>query len=307
MKVISINSAEYPCLLKQAGNPPEKIYYKGNWDKRLFDNCLAVVGSRKMTTYGRRITEQLVSEIACQGVTIISGFMYGIDAVAHKAAISAGGRTIAVMPCGINRIHPEYQKELHEEIITSRGLIISEWPGDSQPSSWTYPKRNRIVAGLSQATLIVEAGLKSGSLITADLAKRFKRRLFAVPGPLTSSVSQGTLRLIKEGADMVMAAEDILKVYGLKNSQCPAKSVLYRGLNKLQKSIIEKLSREPSEIDALSRLSGVSASKLGVALSLMQLQGLISEEGGKYYVNTSTAPNPAIYGRVRPQLSINPE
>ena len=285
MKAIKINSLRYPGLLKSIKEPPDLLYYKGSWDRDIFQNCLTVVGSRQMTTYGRRVTNELVSRIAQAGVTIVSGFMYGVDAQAHKAALSVGGRTIAVMPCGIDLIHPEYQDRLYEQIIAKGGLIISEIKGDFPPGLWTYPRRNRIVAGLSQATLVVEAGLKSGSLITADLAKRFGRKLFAVPGPLTSSVCQGTLQLIKEGAGMVTNSDDILEVYGLNQAAQVKKSL--PNLNQLEQSIVETLAQEPREIDNLSRLVGASASRLGATLSLMQLRGLVSEENGKYYVNSS--------------------
>ncbi len=238
-----------------------------------------------MTTYGRRVTDELVSKIASVGITIVSGFMYGVDAQAHKAALLSGGKTIAVMPCGIDLIHPGYQKDIYEEIIAKGGLIISEIEGGSLPAPWTYPRRNRIIAGLSRATLVVEAGLKSGSLITAGLAKKFGRKLFAVPGPLTSSLSQGSLQLIKRGADMVTGVNDILADYGLVSPEYPANYFSYSGLNKLEQSIVEGLAQEPKEIDALSRLVNVSTSELGATISLMQLRGMVSEEKGKYYVN----------------------
>ena len=287
MKAVEISTPEYPSLLRHISNPPEKIYYKGSWDSNLFNSCLAVVGSRQMTTYGRRITDELVSKIASAGITIVSGFMYGVDAQAHKATLLAGGRTIAVMPCGIDLIHPGYQKDLYEQITNKGGLIISELEGNFPPALWTYPKRNRIIAGLSQATLVIEAGHKSGSLITANFAKKFGRKLFAVPGSLTSSLSQGTLQLIIDGAKMLTSVNDILAAYGLRDLEYTEKHSSSSGLNKLEQNIVEKLVQEPREIDDLSRLIGVSASKLGATLSLMQLQGIVSEEEGKYYVDTS--------------------
>ncbi len=273
--------------MKEIDHPPEKLYYKGDWDSALFEKCLAVVGSRRMTSYGKHITDKLVSEIAEAGITIVSGFMYGIDATAHKAALNAGGKTIAVMPCGIEIIHPEYQEGLYKEILENKGLIISELEGTFPPALWTYPKRNRIMAGLSLATLVIEAGPKSGSLITAELAKRYKRKLFAVPGPLTSTLSQGTVQLIKEGADIVTSAQEVLAAYGLTESnltdrRCQAGSL---NLSKLEQSIVEKLQQEPMEIDALSRLAKVSASEIGTTLSLMQLKGLLFKEEGKYRVS----------------------
>jgi len=283
-KIIKINDTRYPRLLKEIDSPPEIVYYKGNWDDNIFENCLAVVGSRRMTTYGKLITGKLVSEIARAGVTIVSGFMFGIDATAHKAAIDAGGRTIAVMPCGIDLIHPEYQKTLYNEILENNGLIISEFESTHPPGLWTYPKRNKIVAGLSGATMVVEAGRKSGSLITADLTKKYKRRLFAVPGPLTSLLSKGTVQLIKEGAEIVTSAEDILAGYDIVSSDFSGNSLQFLKLGELEQSIVKKLQEEPMEIDTLTRSVKTSASELGIALSLMQIRGLVFEEKGKYYV-----------------------
>ena len=281
---ITINDARYPRLLKGIDSPPPQLYYKGKWDGSIFENCLAVVGSRRMTTYGKVITNKLVSKIAMAGVTIVSGFMFGIDATAHKAALDAGGRTIAVMPCGIDVIHPEYQETLYREILENRGLIISEFEGAFPPVTWTYPKRNRIVAGLSTATMVVEAGEKSGSLITANLARRYKRRLFALPGPLTSVLSKGTVQLIKEGAEIVACAEDVLAAYNDVSPNFSESSLEFLKLGKLEQLIVKKLQAEPMEIDVLTRAVKVSASEIGTALSLMQIKRLVVEERGKYYI-----------------------
>ncbi|MBU1122587.1 MAG: DNA-processing protein DprA [Candidatus Omnitrophota bacterium] len=285
MNVVQINNLKYPKLLKQINKPPQRFYYKGVWDSSLFDNCLAVVGSRQMTGYGRRVTDQLVSKVARAGITIVSGFMYGIDAQAHKAALLAGGRTIAVMPCGIDLIHPEYQEELYKQILANGGLIISEFEGDFLPARWTYPRRNRIVAGLSQATLVVEAGQRSGSLITAALTKKYGRKLFAVPGPITSAVSQGTLQLIREGAGIVTGANDILGSYGLYPQENGRDNIASLGLSRMEQIVLKKLAQEPCEIDELSRVIKVSAAELGTVLSLMHIRGIVSKEEGKYYVS----------------------
>ena len=285
---------EYPKLLKETKGAPKQLYYKGSWDKEIFKNCLAVVGSRRLTSYGQRIVQDLVEELAGAGLTIVSGFMYGGDAMAHQAALNGGGQTIAVMPCGIERIHPAYQKKLYQEILNNKGLIISEYQGDSQPVLWTYPQRNRIVAGLAKAVLVLEAGPKSGSLITASYAKKFKRKVFAVPGPIISRLSEGTNLLIKEGAEMVLSARDILKYYRShsviysrftrKGSDASQKfrNARFEGL---EKKIFELLEREPLGIDELSRQLEISVSELGTKLSLMQIKGLISQTGNKYYVN----------------------
>lgn len=293
--VVALRDPQYPQLLKDTRDTPKQLYYKGVWDSSLFEHCLAVVGTRRMTTYGKRVTEQLVGEIAAAGITIVSGFMYGIDATAHKAALRVGGRTIAVMPCGIEIIHPEYQKDLYGEILEHRGLIVSEFEGTFLPTLWSYPKRNRIVAGLCQATMVVEAGEKSGSLITANFAKEYERKLFAVPGPLTSSVSVGIMQLIREGASVVTGMKDILDYYreNYKFSLCftpPAGRALRPAENSqfschsLAQKILEQLQVEPKEVDELARLLGMSVAHVGSTLSLLELSGKITKEGSTYYV-----------------------
>ncbi|TSC55898.1 MAG: hypothetical protein Greene071421_516 [Parcubacteria group bacterium Greene0714_21] len=320
-EVITKEDAQYPKLLKEMRDAPKKLYYKGAWNPQLFKHCFAVVGTRRMTSYGKRVTEQLVGEIAAAGVTIVSGFMYGIDATSHKAALRVGGRTIAVMPCGIDVIHPEYQKDLYNEIVDNGGLILSEYEGTFLPTLWSYPKRNRIVAGLCQATMVVEAGENSGSLITANFAKKFGRRVFAVPGPLTSSVSVGIMQLIKEGAAVVTSAKDVLDYYcqnlkffpslslASKAGSPTTKKILNSGSNSeleqksrsapftgssidssisssnsLEQKILEQLRAEPKEIDELARLFEMSAAQIGSALSLLELSGAVTKEGGKYYI-----------------------
>ena len=301
---ITKSQKEYPALLQELSDAPKQLYYKGSWDPKLFESCLAVVGTRRMTSYGRRVTEELVGEIAAAGITIVSGFMYGIDATAHKAALRVGGKTIAVMPCGIDMIHPADQADLYKEVLDSGGLVISEYEGNFKPLLWTYPKRNRVVAGLSQATLVVEAGEKSGSLITANFAKKYKRKLFAVPGPLTSSVSVGIMQLIREGASVATGAKDVLDFYR-SNSEFPLRFIPpaggsptrlpagQAGLQEIQSSpssaleekILEQLRREPLESDQLARMLEVGIAQLGAALSTMQLSGIITEESGKYHAH----------------------
>ena len=266
--------------------------------KDIFNNCLAVVGSRKLTNYGKQAIERLVGEIAMNGITIVSGFMYGGDAEAHKTAVKVGGRTIAVMPCGIDRISPEDQEELYNDIIKNNGLIVSEYEGDMAPALWTYPRRNRIVAGLCKAVLVVEAGEKSGSLITASLAKKFGRKIFALPGPITSSVSIGTNALIKEGAEMVTDAKGILKWFGGNKVLSLKRNLVGQGhyysrhrpssqLASLQKNIdtqiLDLLGREAVGMDEMSRKLEISVSELSVKLSMMEMQGKIKLEGGRYY------------------------
>jgi DNA processing protein len=194
------------------------------------------------------------------------------------------------MPCGIDRIHPESQKDLYEEILKNNGLIISEYESDFQPQNWTYIQRNRIVAGLSKAILVVEAGLNSGSLITASYSKKFGRKIFAVPGQITSEVSKGTNNLIKEGAEIVTCAQDILDFYKLspviaRVRRSFSEGGRSEGSDTLEQKIIDQLKRESMDIDSIARTLEIPASKLGTTLTLMQLKGLINQDSGKYYVN----------------------
>jgi DNA processing protein len=302
--VIEVTDKKYPKALKEAlknliaSSGPKRLYYKGSWDEEIFKNCLAVVGSRHLTFYGRKVIEQIVTEAAAAGITIVSGFMYGGDEAAHSAAVKAGGRTIAVMPCGINRIHPETQKKLYQEILDKNGLIISEYEGDAQPQTFTYIQRDRIVAGLSKSVFVVEAALNSGSLLTAGYAKKYGRKVFALPGQITSQVSQGTIKLIREGAEAVSCANDILSYYKvLVNPRChsgldPESRVLpldsrFRGNDNgsLEDKILAYLRREPMKADEMARALAVPVAQLGTALSLMQLKGIINNDSGKYYLN----------------------
>jgi len=299
--IIGIEDKNYPKLLRKIGkDAPRQIYHKGNIDL-LKSDCLAVVGSRRMTIYGKQICEKIVGQAASMGLTIVSGFMYGVDAAAHKAAVDAEGKTIAVMPCGIDLVHPDHQVKLYDEILQSGGLIISEYEGKIQPALYTYPQRNRIVAGISRAVLVIEAAEKSGSLITAKLALKYKRKLFAVPGPATSIVSRGTNELIKKGkAEMVLEAEDILKWFGRKSgearlsqerpdllksgAQVLGRSGLLKAVGPLESLILHKLEAEPLEIDLLARELRKPISELNTIIMTMQIKGQVKNINGKLYV-----------------------
>ena len=282
-KIIEINDKRYPKLLKRIPDAPKRIYYKGEWGKEIFTHCLAVVGSRRMTRYGKDCTQAIVTAAAQAGLTIVSGFMYGIDATAHQAAVDAGGKTIAAMPCGIDVIHPDYQDKLYQAILDTGGLIVSEYPADTPPFRAHFPRRNCIVAGLSQATLVVEAALKSGSLITARLTREYKRELFAVPGPVNNVTSQGTLKLIREGAQMALSHQEILGFYGIEGQAIRRKQ--QEAISPLEKKIIVALTFGPMEIDELILRVKVTIDQLSSTLSLMELNGFIREEGGKYSLN----------------------
>jgi len=285
---VKIDSKQYPKRLKKLKDPPKVIYYQGGWRKELFENCLAVVGSRRMTDYGRIVLERLIPPLVRAGITIVSGFMYGVDATAHQLCLDSGGRTIAVLGCGLNHTVPDDQKELRQAIVDQGGLIISELPPDHKAFPWTFVRRNRIIAGLSQAVLVIEAGLKSGALITARRAFELDRPVLAVPGPITSGASAGCNWLIQQGARLVVEGEDILGILKcqISNDQLLIKSPMTNAqLSPLGKKIVQLLAEGPRTADELARELGQPVAMITSELTLMSLQGLIQEMGGKWIKN----------------------
>jgi len=266
----------------------KKLYYRGNWHKRDFKHALAVVGSRRMTSYGKGVVEKLIPPLARAGVTIVSGMMYGVDACAHLACLAAGGKTVAVLGSGLDVTDSEESGRLYSQILQSGGLVLSEYERDSQPALWTYPQRNRIVAGLSGAVLVIEGGEKSGTLITAKLGFKQKKPVMAVPGPITSSNSLGVNWLIKNGAVAVTSAEEVLAELGIKSHSRSEKELTSKvALDSLEveglgKRILAELNREPLEVDELARKLGMDVVSLGQKLSLMEIAGLVKEQDGKY-------------------------
>ncbi|MEK7064653.1 MAG: DNA-processing protein DprA [Patescibacteria group bacterium] len=251
--------------LLELRKPPEKIYYAGEWKAGIFENCAAVVGSRRMTEYGRWSVDRLVRELVDQGKTIVSGFMYGMDQAAHEAAMEHGGRTIAVLGWGMTWKLEKREQVLAEKIINSGGLILSEWE-NQEPTLWTFPVRNRIVAALASAVYVVEAAEKSGSMITVNEAVKLGREVWAVPGPITSQVSSGTNNLIASGTAKPWLPG---KTKALVTAETPA----YR------------LIREQGGLtaDEMGRILGVGVDVLGIELTHLVLSGVVVERDGQYY------------------------
>ena len=208
-----IDKKLFPKQLLKISSCPEKLFYRGEWDNFLFEKTLAIVGSRKMTRYGKDVIEKFMPTIVSQKATIISGFMYGVDCESHRQCLNLGGKTIAVLGGGLEWIWRNGDQKMYTNIMNSGGLILSEYEPDFKPTLWSFPQRNRIVSALSTlGVLVIEAGIHSGSLITAKLALKQKKRLMAIPGPITSRISEGTNWLIKSGAaKLVNGAEDIFE------------------------------------------------------------------------------------------------
>ncbi len=280
---VAFESRNYPSLLKRLKDPPRELYYRGTWDNSLFKKSLAVVGSRRSTSYGERVCDQLILGLVMEKVTIVSGFMYGIDSLAHQKTLEFGGKTVAVLGGGLDILYPPENEKLYLDIIASGGLIISEYPADQQPQLWTFPRRNRIVAGLSSlGVLVIEAGKKSGSLITAELARKLKKPTFAVPGPITSSTSAGTNGLIKEGlAKMVLCAGDIIKISALKTTKTGIEN--QSSASDVEQKILAILSAEPLTLDEIARKLSINIIETSQTLTMMTIKNTVEEKNGKYY------------------------
>lgn len=284
VQVVCIEDDAYPALLRQIPQPPPLIYVRGAL-ATADDWALAVVGTRGPTDYGREVTRRLVVDLAGAGVTIISGLALGIDAKAHQAALEANGRTIAVLACGVDVPYPETNRSLAERIVAS-GALVSEIPLGVAPIPNNFPARNRLISGLARGTLVVEAGAKSGALITVEFALEQGREVFAVPGPIHSLKSAGTNQLIRNGAALVTSASDILQDlnWTTATAQQEARQILPD--DPVEAALLPLIGYQPRHIDELGQEIGFSASVVSVALTMLELKGFIRQAGPMRYVLT---------------------
>jgi DNA processing protein len=284
-RVITLKDEEYPKRLRDIYDPPPLLYIKGELKKE-DEFAVSVVGSRKTTPYGRWFTEKVSQELARQGVTIVSGMARGIDSLAHWGAISGGGRTIAVLGCGVDVIYPSENRNLFTKII-DHGAILSEFPMGSPPEGGHFPRRNRIISGLSFGVVVVQASEKSGSLITAGYALEQGREVFAVPGNVGTEGSRGTHRLIKEGAKLVETSEDILEEllpqWRKAREVTPEVEIPKPDLTEEEKVLYELLDEAPLHIDMIIRESRMDPGKVSSLLLNLELKGLVSQGSGKCF------------------------
>ena len=279
---IEFGDKDFPKHLKNVSPRIKQLYFRGTWDRDIFDNCVAVVGSRKISRYGTETIEKVIPELVMNKMTIVSGFMYGVDSIAHWECIKNGGRTIAVLGGGLDYLYPKNNNDLYEQILSSGGLVISEYESKIIPALWTFPQRNRIVAGLSyRGIFIVEAGLKSGSLITADWARKMKRKCFALPGQINCRNSEGTNWLIKsKNAEMFLKTSDITKV----DEENYFQESLFVNLNENQKKITELLKIEELTSDEICRKLNISIVDLGAEISILTMNGIVEDSSGKIFL-----------------------
>jgi DNA processing protein len=282
IKVLTCNDPAYPHRLKEIYDFPPVLYQRGSLEPE-DDWCLAVVGTRRATVYGRQVTEEMVTDLARSKITIVSGLARGVDTIAHRSALEAGGRTIAVFACGLDSVYPaENQKLAHD--IMEHGALLSEYPPGTRPKAENFPRRNRILSGLSLGVLVTEAGEGSGAMITAHLALEQNREVFAIPGSVLSPASRGTNRLIQEGAKLVREYMDILEELNLTSvaRQMEMREVLPE--SETEGVLLKQLSAEPSHIDEVCRRSGLPAATVSGTLAMMELKGLVRQVGTMNYV-----------------------
>ena len=282
IKVMTIREKEYPKLLKEIYSPPALLYIKGNLPENL-DFTLAVVGTRKITTYGQQITPEIVKDLARANLIIVSGLALGIDALAHQSCLEAGGKTIAVLGSGLDLIYPVANRQLADKIIEN-GAIISEYPLGTQPLKQHFPARNRIISGSSLGTLVIEGDRDSGSLITARCALEQNREVFAVPGSVYNQASVGPNNLIKMGAKPVTAAHDVLEALNLELAQDFMENKKIIPDTKEEEILLKYLSREPLHVDELIKKSKLNTSIVNSTLTMMEMKGKVRNLGGMNYV-----------------------
>lgn len=289
--LLTPEDATYPSLLKNLADPPLALYVRGSLLPQ-DDLALAIVGTRKATPYGRDAAAWFARQLAQQGVTIVSGLAHGIDGAAHRSTLAAGGRTIAVLGCGIDRVYPPDHAELARQ-IAQQGALISEFPLGSKPEAHHFPRRNRIISGLALGVLVVEAPEKSGALITAVQAAEQGRDVFAVPGAIFSAASSGTNRLIQDGAKLVITVEDILDELNLAQRNVEARAVTRQIVPTGQEepALLRYLNAQPVPVDELVRQSGLPTAEVLSTLTVLELQGYIEDDGRGGYRRVDSANN----------------
>jgi DNA processing protein len=267
----------FPTALRSIFDPPPGLFLRGDGPAELLDRqAVAIVGARACSAYGSHVARALGRELAAAGLVVVSGMARGVDGEAHRGALEAEGRTVAVLGCGVDRDYPAAHAELARRICAS-GLVVSEYPPGVEPAPWRFPARNRIVAGLAAATVVVEARERSGALITADLALEEGREVFAVPGEITSSLSAGTNALLRLGATAATSAADVLEPFGLAPAEAAPPE-----LSPPAQAALGRLHEGPASADELVRTLGLDAGAVAAALAELELHGLLTESSGIY-------------------------
>jgi DNA processing protein len=279
--VLTLLDEAYPALLREIDQAPPVIYVKGVLTPA-DDFAVAMVGTRRVTAYGQQVARDTSTYLASHGLTIVSGMARGVDALAHQHALQAGGRTIAVLGCGVDVVYPPEHRML-AEAIAENGAIISDYPMGTQPEGINFPPRNRIISGLSLATIVVEAGERSGALITADFAVEQGRDVFAVPGNVFSPASRGTNRLIQKGAYAMVSPQDVLDVLDLAQVEDFKDARQTLPADTTEAKILQVMDYEPIHVDEICHEVNLPVEKVSAALTMMELKGMVQHVGGMRY------------------------
>jgi len=275
-----LRRSDLPELLRQIHDPPRALFLRGSADAEILGRpAVAIVGARACSPYGSQVARMLGRELAAAGLVVVSGLARGVDGEAHRGALEAGGLTVAVLGCGIDRDYPAAHADLARRIC-ERGLVVSEYEPGVEPAPWRFPARNRIIAGLAAATVIVEARERSGALITADFALEDGREVFAVPGEITGTLATGTNRLLRQGATPLTSADDVLDVFGLAASPLPQATAI----SPRAAAVLARLADGVAGADELARATGLEPGPLAAALAELELAGLVAEAEGRYRV-----------------------
>lgn len=282
MEIISIENSSYPVLLRKINNPPQKLYVLGNCEL-LNSNCISIVGSRKNTEYGEKWCTKFVKELVKCDLNIVSGMAVGIDSIAHKSAIKYGGKTIAVLPSGLDNVYPKQNKNLFNEIISKNGCIISEYSPKESAKYKYFLERNRIVSGLSIATLVVEAGYRSGTSVTARIANNQERDVFCIPGSLDNPKSVGTNKLIREFAKIATSPEDIILNYSFlqKNKR---NTEIIEDVEPEYVNIYKLIKNNSININEIVKYSKIELKDVISKLTMLELEGKIKKLPGNMYI-----------------------
>lgn len=283
IKLLTWKSDNYPRYLREIATAPPVFYAVGEL-LEVDQWAVAVVGTRRLTAYGRQVTRELVTGLVRNNITVVSGLARGIDAIAHKTALEAGERTIAVLGSGVDCIYPPENRTLAKGIMNGQGAILSEYALGVQPESKNFPPRNRVISGLAMGVVVVEAGQKSGALITTNYAVDQNREVFAVPGPINSPASKGPNKLIQEGAKLVTSVDDILEELNLQ--MVPERTAVQLALPESAEEalLMSHLSSQPIHVDALCRSTEMPSAMVSSTLTLMELKGMVQQVGGMNYV-----------------------
>lgn len=285
VELVAWDDPRYPALLKEIANPPLVLYVKGD-AALLAAPALAVVGARAATSYGQKIAGEISAGLARHGFTVVSGLALGIDGIAHRHALSAGGKTIAVLGCGVDLPYPAQHRDLYQE-IADQGALVSDYPLGTPPEGFRFPARNRIISGLCRGVVVIEAAKHSGSLITAELAMEQGREVFAVPGRVDSAKSEGCHRLIREGATLIHTVADILAELDYSApvaTQASPPAAARQDLSAEEQSIVACLEAYPQDIDTIITTTRLSAQKVATLLLGLELKGVVASHPGQQYL-----------------------